>query len=101
MYIQTDDNTANLVELLLQELAKLRHEVSTLSNPVEMAQLFTEDKAAEKLSISKSALINLRNDGKIHYRQIGTSIRYSLADIMEYEESCRRWDWVIRILKKD
>ena len=89
-YIQTDDNTANLVELLLLELAKLRHELSTLSNPLESAKLFTEDKAAELLGISKRTLINLRSDGKIHYRQIGTSIRYSLADIMEYEESCRR-----------
>jgi len=90
MYIQTDDNTANLVELLLQELGKLRHEVSTLSNPIEMAQLFTEDRAAELLSISKRKLINLRNERKIHYRQVGDNIRYSLADIVEYQESCRR-----------
>jgi len=90
MYIQTDNNTANLVELLLQELAKLRHEVGTLSNPIEMAQLFNEERAAKMLDISKSSLINIRNDGKIHYRQIGTSIRYSLADIVEFQESCRR-----------
>ena len=90
MYIQTDDNTANLVVLLLQELAKLRHEVSTLSNPLEMAQLFNEDKVADMLDISKSSLITLRKEKKIHYRQIGNSIRYSLADILEYQESCRR-----------
>ncbi len=89
-YIQTDDNTANLVVLLLQELAKLRHEVSTLSNPLEMAQLFNEDKAAELLDISKSSVITLRKEKKIHYRQIGNNIRYSLGDILEYEERYRR-----------
>ena len=52
MYIQTDNNTANLVELLLQELAKLRHEVGTLSNPIEMAQLFNEERAAKMLDIA-------------------------------------------------
>ena len=90
MYIQTADNSTNLVELLLLELGKLRHELSTLSNPLESAKLFTEDKAAELLGISKRTLINLRNEGKIHYRQIGTSIRYSLADILEFQEKCRR-----------
>ena len=90
MYIKTDDNTVHLVKLLLQELERLRHEVSTLSNPIEMAQLFNEDKAAEILDISKSSVITLRKEKKIHYRQIGNSIRYSLADIVEYQESCRR-----------
>ena len=89
-YIKTDDNTVHMVKLLLQELVKLRQEVSTLSNPFDMAQLFNEDKAAELLDISKSSVQTLRKDGKIHYRQIGTSIRYSLADIVEFQESCRR-----------
>ena len=89
-YIQTDDNTANLVELLLLEIQNLNAKVSTLSNPLEMAQLFNEDKAAEILDISKSSVITLRKEKKIHYRQIGNNIRYSLADILEYQERCRR-----------
>jgi excisionase family DNA binding protein len=88
-YIQTEDNTANLAELLLLELKELKAKVSMLSNPLENAKLFTEDKAAELLGISKSSLITLRKEHKIHFHQIGTSIRYSLADIIEYEEKCR------------
>jgi len=90
MYIQTDNNTFNLVELLLQKIESLDAKVSMLSNPLESAKLFTEDKGAELLGISKRTLINLRNEGKIHYLQIGTSIRYSLADILEFQENCKR-----------
>lgn len=89
-YIQTDDNTANLAELLLLELKELKAKVSMLSNPLETNKLFNECKAAEMLDISKRALITLRNEDKIHYRQIGNSIRYSLADILEFEERCKK-----------
>lgn len=89
-YIKTDDNTANLAELLLLEMKNLYAKVSTLTNPQGLAQLYTEDIAAEILNISKSSLNSLRKEGRIHYRQIGTSIRYSLADIFEFEESCKR-----------
>jgi len=89
-YIQTNDNTVNMVELLLLEIRNLNAKVSTLSNPLETAKLFNEDRAAKILDISKSSLITLRNEGKIHYRQIGKSIRYSLSDILEFEESCRK-----------
>jgi len=90
MYIQTDNNTVHLVELLLQKIENLDAKVNMLSNPVESAKLFNEDRVAELLDISKSSVITLRKEGKIHYRQIGTSIRYSLADILEFQERCRR-----------
>jgi excisionase family DNA binding protein len=89
-YIQTDDNTVHLVKLLLLELKELKAKVSMLSNPLENAKLFTEDKAAELLGISKSSLIKLRKEHKIHFHQIGTSIRYSLEDILEFEERCKK-----------
>ena len=89
-YIKTEDNTANLAELLLLEIKDIQAKVSALTNPEGLAKLYTEDKAAEMLGISKSSVITLRKEHKIHYRQIGNSIRYSLADIIEYEEKCRK-----------
>lgn len=89
-YIQTDDNTTHLVKLLLLKINDLQEKVCTLSNPLELAQLFDEDSAAKLLDISKSSLITLRKEGRIHYRQIGNSIRYSLADVQEFEDRCRR-----------
>lgn len=90
MYIQTDNNTVHLVELLLQKIENLDAKVNMLSNPVESAKLFNEDRVAELLDISKSSVITLRKEKKIHYRQIGNNIRYSLGDILEYEERYRR-----------
>jgi hypothetical protein len=89
-YIQTDDNTANLVELLLAEIKDLRHWLCTLSNHEERVCLFTEKKTAEILDISIRGLINLRKEGKIHYRQLGKNIRYTLDDISEFEDNCKR-----------
>jgi hypothetical protein len=89
-YIKTEDNTANLAELLLLGIKDIQAKVSALSNPEGKAKLYTEDQAAKILCISKSALITIRKQGKIHYCQIGTSIRYSLADILEFEENCRK-----------
>ena len=96
-YILTDAQTANLAELQLLkmesfELAirELMAKVSTLSNPLDYSQLFTEQEAAARLSISIKNLYMLRKQGNIHYHQVGINIRYSLGDIMEYEEGCRR-----------
>jgi predicted site-specific integrase-resolvase len=61
-----------------------------LTNPLNYAQLYTEKQAAELLSISIKNLYLLRKDGKIHYHQLGINIRYSLGDILEYEERCRK-----------
>jgi len=96
-YIQTDANTANLAELQLLKMAsfelilrELMVKVSTLTNPLDLSQLFTEQETADRLSISIKNLYILRKQGKIHYHQLGINIRYSLGDIMEYEEKCRR-----------
>jgi len=61
-----------------------------LTNPTDLSQLFTEKEAAARLRISNKTLYNLRIENKIHYRQLETNIRYSLGDILEYEERCRR-----------
>ncbi|MDP4239765.1 MAG: helix-turn-helix domain-containing protein [Bacteroidota bacterium] len=95
--IQTDAHTANLTELLLKKLEsyersnkELKAMVCALSNPLDYAQLFTEKEAAALLSISQKNTYLLRKEGKIHYHQVGINIRYSLRDILEYEEGCRR-----------
>ncbi|MDD4972060.1 MAG: helix-turn-helix domain-containing protein [Paludibacter sp.] len=96
-YIQTDANTANQTELLMKKLEnyermnnELMAKVCTLTNPTNYAQLYTEKQAADLLNISIKNLYILRKEGKIHYHQVGINIRYSLGDILEYEESCRR-----------
>jgi len=96
-YIQTDTNTANLAELQLLKMEsfelvirELMAKVSTLTNPLNSVQLFTEKEAAAMLSISIKNLYTLRKHGNIHYHQVGINIRYSLGDIMEYEERCRK-----------
>jgi len=88
MYIETDNNTSNLVELLLLEIKDLNASVRTLQ-PNDKAQLFTEKETAYRLCISVRNLVSLRKNQKIHFRQIGASVRYSLDDILEFEESCR------------
>jgi len=96
-YILTDANTANLTELLLNKVSsyelrmqELMARICTLTNPLDYSQLFTEQEAANRLSISVPNLSRIRKQGKIHYRLVGNSIRYSLGDILEYEENCRR-----------
>ena len=96
-YIQTDTNTANLTVLLLEKLvsyermnSELMAKVCTLTNPLDYSQLLTEQEAADRLSISIPTIYRLRKQRKIHYHQVGINIRYSLGDILEYEEGCRR-----------
>jgi hypothetical protein len=88
-YIQTEANTSNLVELLLQEITDLKALVCKLQ-PHDYSQLLTEREAADRLSISYRTLITLRYENKIAYRMIGNCVRYSLGDILEFEERCRR-----------
>ena len=97
VYIQTDTHTANLAELQLLKMdsfeliiRELMVKVSTLTNPLDLSQLFTEQETADRLSISIATIYRLRKQGKIHYHQVGINIRYSLGDILEYENSCRR-----------
>ena len=96
-YILTDAHTANLAELQLLKMERvelvireLLVKVSTLTNPTDYAQLYAEKEAAALLSISIKNLYILRKQGKIHYHQVGINVRYSLGDILEYEEGCRR-----------
>jgi len=75
------------VELVIRELTA---KVCTLTNPTNNTQLYTEKQADDLLSLSIKNLYILRKEGKIHYHQVGINIRYSLGDILEYEERCRK-----------
>jgi len=89
VFIQTDANTINLVELLLLEIKDLKASVSRLpfSNPL---QLFSEDEAAAILNVSRNTLITIRYEQKIHFHKINARILYSVEDIREFEERCRQ-----------
>ena len=96
-YIKTDVLTANISELLLKKLgnyerinSELVAKVCTLSNPLDYSQLFTEQETADRLCVSTPTIFRLRKQGKIHYHQIGINVRYSLGNIIEFEDSCRR-----------
>ena len=96
-YIQTDAHTANLTVLLMEKLvsyermnSELMAKICTLTNPLDCSQLFTEQETADRLSISIKNLYILRKQGNIHYHQVGINFRYSLGDIMEYEEGCKK-----------
>lgn len=89
-YIQTESNTTNLMELLFLKLAGLEAKVCTIVPAQEPKQFYTEEEAAKFLCISKKHLYNLRIASDIHYRLVGTSVRYCLADIEEFQERCRR-----------
>jgi len=94
-YIQTDANTSNLVELLLQEIKSLRKEITDLKTsvtqlkPLNSVQLFSEE-AAAILNVSKNTLITLRYEHKIHFHKINARILYSVEDIREFEGRCRQ-----------
>ena len=40
--------------------------------------------------ISKRTLVLLRNEHKIHYHKIESRILYSLEDIREFEDNCKK-----------
>lgn len=89
-YIQTDDNSINLLELLLLKIDGLEQKVCTLSNPAHAAQLYTESDVAGILKVTKRTVFNLRKNGKIHFRDLEIGIRYSMEDILEFEDKCRK-----------
>jgi len=96
-YIKKIDRSHNMLEVILakmqqQELNQdeLRNLVRLLIPSQEPEHFYTEKEAAQILSISEKQVYNLRIGGKIHFREIGSSIRYAKSDIVEFQDSCRR-----------
>lgn len=96
-YIQTDEYTASLAELLLAkvdnhqlDLKELVTLMRTLIPSQEPERFYTSEQTADMLSISVDQLYRLRKSKKIHHREIESSIRYSKSDIEEFQASCRK-----------
>lgn len=96
LYIKTEAETANLAELVLQEITALRQDITCLRAtvsrmlPQESVQLYTEEETAVLLNISRRTLVRLRNEQSIHFHKIKDRVLYSVDDIREFEGKCRQ-----------
>jgi excisionase family DNA binding protein len=96
-YIKTDDYSSYLAENLLAmmsnqqlDIQELQRLVRTMIPSQEPESFYTINETCKMLSICEKQLYNLRVSGEIHYREIGTAIRFSKSDIEEYQAKCRR-----------
>ena len=96
VYIETDEQTSYLVETLLakmneqeQNIKLLQELVSMLTPSQEPERFYGREKTAEILDISVEQLDILRKKGKIGYRRIERSIKYSKKDIEEFQKKCK------------
>lgn len=96
VYIETDEQTSYLVETLLakmneqeQNIKLLQKLVSMLTPSREPERFYGREKTAEILDISVEQLDILRKKGKIGYRRIERSIKYSKKDIEEFQKKCK------------
>ena len=96
VYIETDEQTSYLVETLLakmneqeQNIKLLQELVSMLTPSREPERFYGREKTAEILDISVEQLDILRKKGKIGYRRIERSIKYSKKDIEEFQKKCK------------
>ena len=96
VYIETDEQTSYLVETLLAkmndqglDLKQLLELVRMLTPSQEPEQFYGREKTAEIRDISVEQLDILRKKGKIGYRRIERSIKYSKKDIEEFQKKCK------------
>jgi excisionase family DNA binding protein len=96
-YIKTDEYTSYLAEDLLAmmnnqhlDIQELQRLVRSLIPSQQPEWFYTINETCKILSICEKQLYNLRISGEIHYREIGTAIRFSKSDIEEYQAKCRR-----------
>lgn len=96
VYIETDEQTSYLVETLLAKMNEQEQNIKLLQELVRMLipsqepeHFYGREKTAEILDISVEQLDILRKNGKIGYRRIERSIKYSKKDIEEFQEKCR------------
>ena len=95
-YIETDKQTSYLVETLLAkmndqglDLKQLLELVRMLTPSQEPERFYGREKTAEILDISVEQLDILRKNGKIGFRKIERSIKYSKKDIQEFQENSK------------
>ena len=93
VYIETDVHTANLVEVLLDEMRRLHEKVDRLerlyetNEPSEVTpRLLTIDQTRRMLNISVSTLYHLRRDKIIPSRNIKGKVLFLQSDIEKFME---------------
>ena len=93
VYIETDVHTANLVEVLLDEIRSLHEKVDSLerlyetNEPSEVTpRLLTIDQTRRMLNISVSTLYHLRRDKIIPSRNIKGKVLFLQSDIEKFME---------------
>jgi len=93
VYIETDVHTANLVEVLLDEIRSLHEKVDRLerlyetNEPSEVTpRLLTIDQTRRMLNISVSTLYHLRRDKIIPSRNIKGKVLFLQSDIEKFME---------------
>jgi len=60
-----------------------------MSDTYTLPTVITEKEAAERLGISTSTLRRIRYLGRITYRKVGRSIKYTEADLIEHLDNGR------------
>ena len=93
VYIETDVHTANLVEVLLDEMRRLHEKVDRLERlygtnepPDVSPRLLTIDQTRRMLNISVSTLYHLRRDKIIPSRNIKGKVLFLQSDIEKFME---------------
>ena len=93
VYVETDIHTANLVEVLLDEMRRLHEKVDRLERlygtnepPDVSPRLLTIEEARRMMNISVRFLYNLRLEGKIPFKRIKGKVMFLKSDIEKYLE---------------
>ena len=91
VYIETDVHTANLVELLLDEIRSLHEKVDRLerSNVANeqsdvSPRMLTIKQACRMMNISVSTLYKLRKEGKIQSKMVKGKVMFLKSELEKY-----------------
>ena len=91
VYIETDVHTANLVEVLLDEMRRLHEKVDRLERSHGTNEqsdvsprLITIDEARRMMNISVRSLYNLRQEDRIPYKRVKGKVMFLKSDIEKF-----------------
>ena len=91
VYIETDIHTANLIEVLLDEIRSLHEKVDRLERSHGTNEqsdvsprLITIDEARRMMNISVRSLYNLRQEDRIPYKRVKGKVMFLKSDIEKF-----------------
>ena len=92
VYIETDQHTVNLVELLIEEVRRLNDKIDRLEERLctpaaqtdALLQLYSLEQTTQLLNISHKTLYNIRREGKISSKKIKGRVMFSKSDVERY-----------------